>query len=302
MAPIISSSEQLRKPQELGCRTSKWRSRDKSSVCLASRQRPELLHRSVGVSGPPVSVQSAPSQRVAFTKAAHSPRSEPGRPPPRVCYGLPGGRSGDQFQSATEEHKLSPAPSEDGRLPVGCPPPPRPPCLWKRSRQKTPTAGRGVEGWELGHLAVLEGGSRGCHPSPGQALLLSHQPVLRPARGRGRAPPPCRPHRRPCLVAEAPLAFPSVPESSGHLCARYCFYLIFPNHDDPAQRRSVPRYESVWIRVPLRKKGGSIYLAEETDLRLPLLGLLVLVENRLEKQKAKPQHRMLTIVLLDERR
>lgn len=80
--------------------------------------------------------------------------------------------------------------------------------------------------------------------------------------------------------------------------------MIFPNHDDPAQRRSVPRYESVWIRVPLRKKGGSIYLAEETALRLPPLGLLVLllVENRLEKQKAKPQHRMLTIVLLDERR
>lgn len=56
--------------------------------------------------------------------------------------------------------------------------------------------------------------------------------------------------------------------------------------------------------MPLRKKGGSIYLAEETTLSLPPLGLLVLllVENRLEKQKAKPQHHMLTIVLLDERR
>lgn len=181
VAPIISSSEQLRKPQELGCRTSKWRSRDKSSVCLASRQRPELLHRSVDVSGPPVSVQSAPSQRVAFAKAARSPRSEPGRPPPRVCYGLPGERSGDQFQSATEEHKLSPAPSEEGRSPVGCPHPHPVPRASGRDRvRKHPPREGGLRAgslgtsrcWKAGRVAVIRLPARHCCSATNPSFIL----------------------------------------------------------------------------------------------------------------------------------
>lgn len=53
--------------------------------------------------GATLCLQSEPSQKVAFPKAAYSSHSEPGHPLPRTLYCLPGGRAGDQFQSATEE-------------------------------------------------------------------------------------------------------------------------------------------------------------------------------------------------------